>query len=293
MTTIVLVIIGILLAAAAALMLMFFGGDAFSSGDARAEAATAINAGLNIESAFSGYMGEKGRSPSQMSDLVSSGWLSGDLHLNGGLSYAMIDDAGDRLFTIEGLSEDACSNVNREFGGSGVLEERLGRRGCWDNAGVNTYFLVLSGAGAEAPVFEWFDGYREPDWSALGYTDVGTDGAPLGYGGTVGPNIMTKGDSFTSPNGRFTVRMQYDGSLALYDNGVKYWDFGYYGDDLEFRVQSDENIVLYGKNEEVIWALRNYSRGPSTLDFVMQDDGNLVVYFRGGRAHWASNTPRA
>lgn len=294
MTTIILVIIGILLAAAAALMALFYGGDVFNAGDAKAEAATAINAGINVESATKSFIVEKARPPRDIDELVSSDWLSDDMGL-GDNAPSIQDFDEEKLFLVSGLSEDACSNVNAEFGYDGVLNDRTGRRGCWDNEGSYTYYISLSGASPEEFNFEWYDGYREPDWSDLPYSNASAGD----FGSrTAGPSVMRAGMEFTSPNGRFTVRMQYDGNLVLYDNGVRYWDAasalssGFFADNTELRFQNDTNIVLYDENEDVVWAKSAFATGNGIKTVYIQNDGNLVFYHADFNPIWASNTNR-
>ena len=60
--------------------------------------------------------------------------------------------------------------------------------------------------------------------------------------------------------------------------------------DLELKMQSDGNFVLYwtpGKNK-VLWA--SNTAGKPGAYVCMQVDGNLVVYNTGGKPLWASNT---
>lgn len=63
MTTIILVSIGVLIAAAAALMTFFYGGDVFSSGSDKAEAARLVNEGVMIQSAVQAFRVQEQRMP--------------------------------------------------------------------------------------------------------------------------------------------------------------------------------------------------------------------------------------
>ena len=65
MTTIILVSIGVLIAAAAALFIVFYGGDAFSVGEKKAEAARLVSEGQQISNATTLFYHQVGRLPGQ------------------------------------------------------------------------------------------------------------------------------------------------------------------------------------------------------------------------------------
>ena len=69
-------------------------------------------------------------------------------------------------------------------------------------------------------------------------------------------DTLRRGESITSPNGRFYAIMQNDGNFVVYDQGRALWS--------SRTVGSSDRVV-------------------------MQEDGNLVVY-SGGKATWASGT---
>lgn len=72
--------------------------------------------------------------------------------------------------------------------------------------------------------------------------------------------VLAPGDSVASENGNFTLTMQHDGNLVLYNGyGVAMWN-------------SRTDHIGAGANA------------------VMQEDGNLVVYDSGGNAAWESGT---
>jgi GH25 family lysozyme M1 (1,4-beta-N-acetylmuramidase) len=107
--------------------------------------------------------------------------------------------------------------------------------------------------------------------------------------GTIEPGQgLSRGHSFAACDGRFSLSMQTDGNLVLYDQGVALWATGTYGTDGDVAVmQTDGNFVLYGKTSNALWSSGTYGHGGSTL--AVQTDGNLVVY-DAGKALWASGT---
>jgi hypothetical protein len=109
--------------------------------------------------------------------------------------------------------------------------------------------------------------------------------------GTIQPGQgLGEGHSFSSCDGRFSLAMQTDGNLVLYQNGVgALWSTHSSGSDgFSAVIQGDGNFVLYGQHSNALWNTQTNGHGGATL--VVQDDGNLVVYAPGGKALWASNT---
>lgn len=93
----------------------------------------------------------------------------------------------------------------------------------------------------------------------------------------------------TSPNGAYSLRMQSDGNLVLYDNsnGQATWASntdGYWG--LHAVMQGDGNLVLYDDYGYAYWESgSDPTVGP---ELNVQDDGNLVIY--GLAPVWESHT---
>jgi hypothetical protein len=103
------------------------------------------------------------------------------------------------------------------------------------------------------------------------------------------PNqYLEKGDFLTSPNNLYTLNMQDDGNLVLYDLNLgqgAIWASNTYNMAVSKAVmESDGNFVIYGCPDP-IWATNtNYQDGAF---IVLQDDGGLVIY--GTTPIWASN----
>jgi hypothetical protein len=103
------------------------------------------------------------------------------------------------------------------------------------------------------------------------------------------------GQSLTSINGKYNLRINPDGNLVELEDGNPIWSTRTDGNtDVNFlHMQEDGNLVLYGKNLRIIWA-SNTSAGNPVQEYklVLQDDGNLVVYTYTGAVVWASGTSR-
>src|SRR5437899_3777698 len=97
---------------------------------------------------------------------------------------------------------------------------------------------------------------------------------------------LAVGGSITSPDGRFTLVLQADGNLVLYQSGgVARWATGTVGRTVSQAVmQADGNFVLYGPAGP-IWATATDGHPGAYL--AVQDDGNVVIYGPGGPL-WAS-----
>lgn len=105
---------------------------------------------------------------------------------------------------------------------------------------------------------------------------------------------LTPGHVWASCDDRFTLDMQTDGNLVLYDGPIReqgadaLWCTGTQGQDAAFVImQDDGNLVLYNTSKQAIWASGTNGDGGAFL--AIQNDGNLVIYF-DGPAVWGSGT---
>lgn len=113
--------------------------------------------------------------------------------------------------------------------------------------------------------------------------------APTGCG-VLGPNqTLSAGQSKTSCDGRFTLAMQTDGNLVLYQAGRgAIWHTSTNGKGGQRAVmQGDGNFVLYTASNYPLFHTHTNGRAGAWL--AVQGDGNLVVY-EGGTARWSSGT---
>lgn len=102
--------------------------------------------------------------------------------------------------------------------------------------------------------------------------------------------FLSVDQKIVSADGRWTLIMQGDGNLVLYDRaGKAYWSSktsGHYDVDV-VEMQRDGNLVIHTTGGKALWTTNTFGAG-STL--VMQDDANLVIYNAEGKALWSSKT---
>jgi hypothetical protein len=119
----------------------------------------------------------------------------------------------------------------------------------------------------------------------------GTVGPPVAIFISImfGGNQMFPGSRLVSPDFRFTLTLQSDGNLVLYDpNNVPLFASNTQGITPQALImQNDGNLVLYDTNGMPQFA-SNTSGNPGAY-LALQTDGNLVVYIEG-KPLFASNT---
>jgi hypothetical protein len=105
----------------------------------------------------------------------------------------------------------------------------------------------------------------------------------------------------TSANGRFTLWMQPDGNLVLYDGvpavQTAYWATHTSRFDERRRpthvdMQADGHLVTYNDDMWPSWGTGVY--GPTYVNpyLELMDNGNLVIFENGRNAIWSTNTAR-
>ncbi|MFJ4091053.1 hypothetical protein ACIPYS_05670 [Kitasatospora sp. NPDC089913] len=100
---------------------------------------------------------------------------------------------------------------------------------------------------------------------------------------------LSRGQSWSSPDGSTVLYQQYDGHVVLYKNGVAIWTaVGTYGLGSYFYVQADGNLTAYDAAWRPLWESRTANHPGAYL--AIQNGGNLVVY-SGSRPLWWSNYP--
>jgi hypothetical protein len=108
-------------------------------------------------------------------------------------------------------------------------------------------------------------------------------------------------DKLVSPNGRYSLWMQPDGNLVLYDGPLTsttaYWATGTWTLPPQFRpthadIQNDGHFVLYNDAMHPAWGSGIWGAQYGGAKLVLQDDGNLVIYLPNGSPLWATNTVR-
>ncbi|MFI5495875.1 hypothetical protein [Actinoplanes sp. NPDC051859] len=115
---------------------------------------------------------------------------------------------------------------------------------------------------------------KEPMYSDVRAALIGDDWLP-----TLPPGrSLFRGAAMRSANGKFTLQMQDDGNLVLYDlRGGVPAPIWVRGDQRGYRLthQRDGNVVLFDHAARPLWAASSWGRGASTMR--LQDDGALVL----------------
>ena len=149
---------------------------------------------------------------------------------------------------------------------------------------------------------EGFPGAKLIDQNDGNQVIYGTGGQVLWASNTVVPATPakpTKGDRLVSNQGLmsggslvsadkgFKLVMQSDGNLVQYGkNGSVFWASGTQGHNNIWAVvmQSDGNLVVRDARNQPLWA--SGTSGHTGASFIVQDDGNLVIYDVHGAAIW-------
>ena len=100
---------------------------------------------------------------------------------------------------------------------------------------------------------------------------------------------LLPGQTLQSDNQWFTLTMQSDGNVVLYNTQSKpLWQTNTAGiNPREFIMQTDGNLVLYDTSGQPHWESNTQGNPGAFLN--VQDDGNLVVYRAGSTSQTANN----
>jgi len=100
---------------------------------------------------------------------------------------------------------------------------------------------------------------------------------------------LTANQSLASCNGEYTLIMQSDGNLVLYQGSTALWASGTVGSGADEAImQGDGNFVVYTGSGTPVWASNTAGDTGAYLD--VQDDGNVVIYGASGSALWSTGT---
>ncbi len=132
------------------------------------------------------------------------------------------------------------------------------------------------------------------EWSVV--PGAAPSGTPSCTGSTTGScgdltanQELTANQSLASCNGGFTLTMQGDGNLVLYQNGTPLWASNTAGSAADEAImQGDGNFVLYTSAGTPVWASATAGNSGAYLD--VQNDGNVVIYSASGSALWSTGT---
>jgi hypothetical protein len=100
---------------------------------------------------------------------------------------------------------------------------------------------------------------------------------------------LTANQSLASCNADYTLTMQGDGNLVLYQSGTALWSSSTAGSGADEAImQGDGNFVLYTSSGTPVWASNTAGNAGAYLD--VQNDGNVVIYSASGSALWSTGT---
>jgi hypothetical protein len=100
---------------------------------------------------------------------------------------------------------------------------------------------------------------------------------------------LTANQSLASCNGGYTLIMQGDGNLVLYQGGTALWASNTAGSGADEAImQGDGNLVLYTSSGTPVWASNTAGNTGAYLD--EQNDGNVVIYSASGSTLWSTGT---
>ncbi|MEO7110038.1 MAG: hypothetical protein ABI183_06345 [Polyangiaceae bacterium] len=114
-----------------------------------------------------------------------------------------------------------------------------------------------------------------------------TPPAPSGCGILEPGTGLTLGAAIRSCDDRFELVMQPNGDLAEYGPLGAMWSAGTVGSGDVADMQSDGNLVVYGKDSNPLFASHTGAHAGARL--LLQDDGNIVIY-DGSTGLWATAT---
>jgi subtilisin family serine protease len=114
-----------------------------------------------------------------------------------------------------------------------------------------------------------------------------------------GPDHLIRGQTLTanqairSANGLYTLIMQGDGNLVLYNQANQpLFNTGTFGNPGAFLTfQPDGNVVLYRSNGTPLWHTASY--GTAANLFIVQTDSNVVLYGQDSQVYWHRLQPPA
>lgn len=101
--------------------------------------------------------------------------------------------------------------------------------------------------------------------------------------------VLPNNSSVSSCDGRFTLSIQGDGHLVLYQAGVgAIWWNNVFGNGHVLAMQTDGHLVVYNGAGQAVWYTGTHGNNGALL--VVQNDGNVVIYNHMGQALWHTGT---
>ncbi len=101
--------------------------------------------------------------------------------------------------------------------------------------------------------------------------------------------VLPTGGSVTSCDGRFTLVIQGDGHLVLYQAGVgAIWYNSVFGSGHTLHMQTDGHLVVYNGGGQPVWYTGTSGNNGAAL--FVQNDGNVVIYNHFSQPLWYTGT---
>jgi len=115
-------------------------------------------------------------------------------------------------------------------------------------------------------------------------------GGTTGGCGEMAANVsLAANQSLASCNGDYSLIMQGDGNLVLYQGSTPLWASNTPGSGADKAImQGDGNFVLYTSSGTPVWA--SNTAGNTGAYLSVQNDGNVVVYSTAGAVLWSTGT---
>lgn len=168
--------------------------------------------------------------------------------------------------------------------------QQLGTMGYTGTQSTHLHFNV-SPDGAYSSDINPFDLLNSTSATACGGGPTGPGPVDRTCGWAPGNRTGHGGQSMKSCDRRFTLIMQTDGNLVLYQNGVSaaLWHTNTHGNPgSTATMQGDGNLVVYSPGGVALW--NSGTHGNPGAGLKVQDDGNLVIYSTGDAALWSSGS---
>ncbi len=126
-------------------------------------------------------------------------------------------------------------------------------------------------------------------WNIHELTFANSGGTTGSCGELTANQQLTANQSLASCNGDYSLIMQGDGNLVLYQGSTPLWASNTVGSGADEAIlQGDGNFVLYTSSGTPVWA--SNTAGNSGAYLQVQNDGNVVVYSASGAVLWSTGT---
>lgn len=103
--------------------------------------------------------------------------------------------------------------------------------------------------------------------------------------------ILKSGKQLESKNGQNKLRLQNNGNLELACGKNLLWSTDTKSDDVDFLYfsKTGNNLLLRGKSNSTMWKAKFNGLAEK---LILQDDGNLVLYDKNEKIVWATKTKK-